>query len=216
MIVIGTVAFLALFLFVGWIIATDMFQHRIWRRRVEQGDTSFVAALIEEAMSTWRSGRPPRGTPAALWAGVQGTQLVAVDSHAATVSAAAESEFRTEGAVRVQVASATEEAAALAARLVDMMLFDVPNVALDVVRVDIYSTFVDPDGARVQRPILTTTATRASADAIDWEALAPHDILNTFDTTVGEDAAGRAIPIELPPPIGDPLPPMPGAIDAED
>lgn len=216
MIVLGTIAFLAMFLFFGWIIASDMFQHRLWRRRVQEGDTGFVAALIEEAMATWRSTRPPRGTPAALWAGVQGAQLVAVDARGATVSAAAESEFRTEGALRVQVASATEEAAALATRLVDMMLFDVPNVALDTIRVDVYSTFMEGDGARVQRPILTTTATRAMADAVDWEALAPEDILSTFETTVGEDASGRAVPIELAPPLGDPVPPMPGTEKAEE
>ena len=39
-----------------------------------------------------------------------------------------------------------------------MMLYDVPNLRLGYVRVDVYSTFTGPDGTPVQRPILTATA----------------------------------------------------------
>ncbi len=214
MIVIGSLLVLALFLVTGWAIATEMFQQRSWRRRVESGDPRIVAALIEEAMATWRRARPPRGLPAALWAGVQGAQLVAVTEDSASLSASAEAEFRTEEGRRVQVASALDEAMSLASRIVDMLLYDVPNLRLQTVRVDVYSTFAAEDEAPVQRPILTTTAGRPEADAMTWEAMTPSEILGRFETHYLRTPSGQATPIDLPPVEGEP--PMPGAPTGDD
>ena len=123
MIVIGSIATLAIFLFVGWAVSTEMFQQRAWRKRVESGDVAIVGALIEEALGTWRSARPPRGTPASLWAGVQGVQLVAVTQDSATLSTSAEAEFRSEDGQRVRTATALDSAIALASKVIDMMLY---------------------------------------------------------------------------------------------
>ena len=188
---------LGLFLFVGWAVATEMFQHRTWRHRVESGDVDIVAALIEEALATWRRARPPRGLAANLWAGVQGAQLVSVEADAAALSTSAEGEFRSEDGRRVQVAPALDEAIALAARLLDMMLYYVPNLRLRSVRVDVYSTFTAPDGTPVQQPILSTVADRAIADALDWEALLPSEIIGRFETSYERNAAGQGIPVTL-------------------
>jgi hypothetical protein len=209
MIVVGSIVILAIFLFVGWAVATEMFQHRSWRRRVESGDVAIVRALIEEALGSWRRARPPKGLPAALWAGVQGAQLVAVTADSATVSASAEGEFRTEGSQRVQVASALDEAIALAARLADMLLYDVPNLRLGAVRVDVYSTFTGEAGTPVQRPILTTTAFRSVADGLNWEALTPGEVLGRFETTFDRAPSGQGRPIVLAPVEGT-LPDAPG------
>lgn len=209
MIIVGSIVVLVIFLFVGWAVSTEMFQHRAWRRRVESGDVGIVAALIEEAMSGWRRGRPPRGVAASLWSGVQGAQLIAVDADSATISAAAEGEFRTEGGARRQVTTALDEAIELAARLVDMMLYDVPNLRLAQVRVDVYSTFTSGDGTPTQRPILTTTAARAVADEMSWEALTAEEILGRFETRYERGGGGRAEPIEVPPVTGSlPGPPL--------
>jgi hypothetical protein len=89
----------------------------------------------------------------------------------ATLSTSAEGEFRTEAGTRIQVSTALDEGIALAAKLVDMMLYDVPNLRLGAVRVDVYSTFMSADGMPVQRPIITTTADRKTADSLAWEAL---------------------------------------------
>lgn len=209
MIIVGSLVVLVIFLGVGWAIATEMFQQRVWRRRVEEGDVGIVAALIEEAHATWRRARPPRGTPAALWAGVQGAQLIAVTEDSATFSASAEGEFRTEGGMRVQVSTALEEAEALASRLIDMMLYDVPNLRLRRVRVDVYATFA-PDPARPEQlPILTTTADRAVADALNWEALTPAEVLGRFETRFDRGTSGQGEPIALDPVEGIPPPPPP-------
>src|SRR3990172_720180 len=195
---------LTIFLVVGWAVSAEMFQHRSWRKRVESGDVDIVAALIEEALATWRKGRPPRGTPSSLWAGVQEAQLIAVEQHGATVSSSAEAEFRTEGGQRVQVASALDSGIALASKLLDMILYDVPNLRLGYVRADIYSTFAGADGTPEQRPIITVTADRATADSLDWEALTAEEVLGRFGATYERAAAGQPVPIELPPLEGQP------------
>ncbi len=215
MIIIGSAVTLAIFLFVGWAVATEMFQHRAWRRRVESGDTAIVAALIEEALNTWRRARPPRGTPASLWAGVQGVQLLAVTQDSATLSTSAEAEFRTEDGQRVRVTTALDAAIALAAKVVDMILYDVPNLRLDTVRVDVYSTFTGSDGAPMQRPILTTSALRSVGDSLTWEALTPAEILGRFETAFEPGDSGQGLPIVLPPIEGE-LPQQPGEAASSD
>lgn len=199
MLVFGTIVTLAIFLFVGWAVSTEMFQHRAWRKRVESGDIAIVAALVEEALSTWRQSRPARGIPANLWAGVQGAQLLAVTIDSATVSSSAEAEFRTEGGARVQVSSALDEAIALAARLIDMMLYDVPNLRLGMVRTDIYATFTGGDGTPVQKPILSCSAGRAVADSLTWDALTAAEVLGRFDTVYRRNPAGEGEQIDLVP-----------------
>ncbi len=199
MMLIGIVIFVAIFGAVGWAVSTEMFQHRAWRRRVASGDTDIVAALIEESLAAWRRGRPPRGTPSSLWAGVQAAQLIAVENEGITVSTSAEGEFRTEGATRVQVSTALDEAIALAAKLLDMIMYDVPNLRLGYVRVDVYSTFTGADGTPTQRPILTVTADRATADDMTWEALTAEEVLGRFGATFERGPAGRPVAISLPP-----------------
>jgi len=208
-ILLGMLIVGAIFLVVGWAVTTEMLQHRAWRRRVASGDTDIIAALIEEALATWRRARPPRGIPPGTWAGIQSAQLIAVEPDSATLTASAEGEFRTEGGQRVQVASPLDDAIAIAAKLLDMMLYDVPNLRLGTVRVDVYTTFASPDGTLTQRPILTVTADRAVAEGLAWDALTPAELLGRFDAHYIRDPAGRAIPIELPPVAG--APPRPAA-----
>jgi hypothetical protein len=215
MIIIGSIIVLAIFLGTGWAIATEMFQHRQWRHRVESGDVPIVAALIEEAMAIWRRARPPKGVPASLWAGVQGAQLVAVTLDSATLSASADGEFRTEEGHRVQVASALDEAIALASKLIDMMLYDVPNLRLGRVRVDVYSTFTGSDGVPVQQPILTTTADRTVADTLSWEALTTAEVLGRFQTRYDKLPSGQGAPIVLDS-IEGTLPEQPEATQLEE
>lgn len=204
MIVIGIIFFLGIFGIVGWAVSTEMFQHRAWRRKVASGDTDIVAALIEESLATWRRGRPPRGTASSLWAGVQAAQLIAVETDGITISTSSEGEFRTEGGTRVQVSTALDEAIALAAKLLDMIMYDVPNLRLGYVRVDVYSTFSGADGTPMQRPILTVTADRATADDMTWEALTPEEVLGRFGATYERGAGGQPVVVELSPIEGNP------------
>ncbi|MGH2631791.1 MAG: hypothetical protein ACRDG3_00145 [Tepidiformaceae bacterium] len=208
MIIFGSIITLAIFLFVGWAVSAEMFQHRAWRRRVEEGDVDIIAALIEEVLAAWGRARPPKGLAANVWAGVQGAQLVAVTDDSATLSTSAEGEFRSEGSARLQVSSALDEGMAIAAKLADMMMYDVPNLRLGLVRIDVYSTFSGPEGTPVQRPILTTTVDRGVADGLTWDALTPEEVLGRFETQFDRGATGQPVPIELPPLEGSPPRPI--------
>ncbi len=199
MIVLGVVLGLAFFVLIGWVISTEMFQQRSWRRRVAAGDREIVEALILETLAAWRCARPPRDVPAFLWAGVQRAELAVAFADFAVVQSSAEGEFHTIEGRREQVTSTLDEARALAAKLVEMMLYDVPNISLSSIRVDVYSTFTVDGGAVLQQPILTTTAHRADVAGLDWEALAPAGILARFETVCEPTEDGRAIPIALPP-----------------
>jgi len=189
---------LVIFLFVGWIIATEMFQQVSWRRRVRSGEGEIVVALCEEALAVWRAKRPPKGVSTHLWASIQGTQLVAASTEQATVSTAAQGAFHTEGGQRVQESTDVQAAMEVAVRLLDMMMYDVPNLQLSTVRVDVYGTFTAADGNPEQRPILTTTASRGVADSLEWEFLTPDELLEQFETVIGRTDTGVARAIELP------------------
>ena len=63
-IVFGSIVTLAIFLFVGWAVSAEMFQHRAWRKpRANPATSTSSRALIEEAFATWRRARPPQRHP---------------------------------------------------------------------------------------------------------------------------------------------------------
>ncbi|GBD23601.1 hypothetical protein HRbin29_01269 [bacterium HR29] len=204
MIVVGSLIVLALFVLVGWAVSVEMFRHRWWRRRVESGDLRVIAGLILEAMAGWRRSRPPRDLPAAVWAGICSAELVAVSAECATVSAVAEPEYRSEGGQRVLATPLLDVAQWVAVRLVDMMLYDVPNLRMPRVRVDVYTTFTGDDGVPVQRPILSVTASRRAAEGLPWESLTPAEVLARFEARMRLGPAGQPLPIDLPEPEGVP------------
>lgn len=208
MIVVGTIVVLAIFLLVGWAVSVEMFQQRGWRRRVRQGDTSMLAALMREGLGGWRRMRAPKGMPPGIWAAIQNAELVSVTEDSATVSTSAEPEFRTEDGQRRQVRSALDDAMAVAARLVEMLLYDVPSVRLYEARVDVFSTFATPDGMPEQRPILSVTADRPTADELEWERYTPPEIIARFASTFDRGPQGEGRPIALPAIAGD-LPEQP-------
>lgn len=214
MIILGSVITLALFLFVGWAVSSEMFQHRAWRRRVQSGDVDIIGALVEEALTAWRRARMPKGMRPSVWSGIQAAQLVSVDSDYAALSTSAEPEFRSEGGQRVQTAGALDEGINVAAKLAEMMLYDVPNLRLGAVRVDVYATFASSDGAPVQRPILTTTVDRGVAEELVWEVMTPAEILGRFETAYQRADSGQPLAIELPPYEG--RPPRPSTEAAEE
>jgi hypothetical protein len=84
----------------------------------------------------------------------------------------------------------------VAAKLCELVMFDIPNLRLAEVRVDVYSTFRTETGAPEQRCILTTIADRAEADDLDWDALRPAEIINRFESRYHLNEHGIAEPID--------------------
>ena len=71
MIVIGIVFTLAIFVFVGWAVSSEMFQQRQWRRRAAEGDPDIIGALISDSLNRWRRSRPPKTMPPNRWSAIQ-------------------------------------------------------------------------------------------------------------------------------------------------
>jgi hypothetical protein len=194
-IVVGSLIVLAIFLIVGWAVSIEMFQQRWWRRKVAEGDVDIVGALIEEALGQWKRSRIPKEMPGNRWAAIQAAELVAVKPNGATFSASVIPEYRSEGGRRVKVSSDVDEAVALAARLLDLVMYDVPNLRLGEARVDVFATLAE---FGEQQPIVSVTADRATADSLAWDELSSREILDRFATIVAQERDGAIIPVELP------------------
>ncbi len=190
-------------LILTYVIFQETRAHRYWRSLVARGDVDAIRMLLDQELDRWRTMRVPKGTPASLWHGTQTVELVAIGADAAHVSCMAEGEYRFSGGRPQEIAAPLEAAMRVAAKLAEMILYDVPNLRLGAVRVDVYSTFHDARGAPEQRCILSTIADRAVADDLDWEALRPSEIIARFDSQyhVGERGVAESI---------DPGPPLEG------
>ena len=116
------------------------------------------------------------------------------------VTCTAEGEYRFAAGKPQEVTSPLDAAMRLAAKVAEMVLFDVPNLHMGAVRVDVYSTFHDATGMPEQQCVLSTVADRATADDVDWDALRPEEIINRFESSyrVNERAIAEAID---PPPL---------------
>jgi hypothetical protein len=145
--------------------------------------------------------RVPKGTPPTLWHGVQTAALVAVGPDEAHLACTAEGEYRLAGGVSEDLVSPLDAGIRVAARLIEMVMYDVPNLRIGLVRVDVYSTFRTATGAPQPRCILTVTADRAEADDLDWEALRPHEIVGRFESRYHLNDFGVAEPIDPGPPL---------------
>jgi len=188
-------------LFLTYIIFQETRAHSYWRGLVSKGDVRAIRALLDQEIERWRTARVPKGAPPTLWHAVQTVDLVAVGPAAAHLSCSAEGEYRIIAGQSQEVTSPIDAAMRLAAKVCELILYDIPNIRLHEVRVDVYSTFRDASGAPLQRCILSTIADRGEADDLDWEALRPHEIIGRFESRSNVNAQGVAEPIDAGPPL---------------
>src|SRR3990172_2206120 len=198
---VGIIIVVAVFVFVGAIILREAATHRFWRRKVDEGDLEMITQLVQGEVERWRSERPPKGVPAAVWQGVQGVELVEIGRDHIHASTTAEPQFAFVGGARKQGTSALEEAKRIVARLAERLFYDIAHVRPDRLQIDCYSTFHEPGGEAVQRCILSVVAHRSAAAAIDWENDAPEVIAEQLGARYRLDER-RAPPPPPPPPGG--------------
>jgi hypothetical protein len=190
-------------LFFGFAIVQEMFRQRHWRRLVNSGDRWAIRTLVEEEIGRWRNMRMPKGMNPLLWHGIQSAEVINVGRDVITLMATAEAEYRVVGGKPQQVSSPLEEGMKLAAALIERVMYDVPNVSLSVVRVDVYTTFRAEDGTPDQKCILSVVAERADADHLPWEELTPEEIVDRFQSSYRVGANGAALPVDPGPPLSD-------------
>jgi hypothetical protein len=173
----GILVIVLLLLFTGFVIVQETARQMHWRGLVENGDIDAIRTLIEEQVETWHESRVPRGTPALLWHGVQTVDLLDVTPTAARVSCNAEGESALVSGRRVETSSPLAEGMKITKRLAEMLLYDVPNVKLDQVQIDVYTSFRDENGHAEPRCILSTVVRRRAVEHIDWDETEAADFI---------------------------------------
>lgn len=178
----GVLIVVAIGLFLTYVIWQETRSHLTWRDLVAEGNVWAIRELITAEIERWRHMRPPRGVSTPLWAAVQTAELVSVGRCHVHVACGTEGEYRMVGGRREQVSNALEEGMRLAAKLCEMLLYDIPEVKIARVRIDVYSTFHRADGIPEQRCILSTVAERSVANSVVWEEWTPRQIIDSFQS----------------------------------
>jgi hypothetical protein len=189
-------------LFFAYVIGQEMRAHRHWRKLVANGDVSAIDALVRAEIERWHEQRTPRGVPASLWHGVQTTQLQDVGPDSARVTAAAEAQYAVVNGVREEISTALQEGKRLTAKLAEMLLYDIPNVRLETVQIDIYTTFRDMSGRSTQECILSTVFRRELAAELDWDDSTAEEIVAAAGGRYRLNDQGLALGID--PDVGAP------------
>jgi|FLYL01.1.fsa_nt_gi hypothetical protein len=173
-----------------------------WRKAAEAGDLKVIRMIVEDAISAWRSQKRPRHIPPDVWRGVQSVQLTDLGPGFVRVSAQAQSEYRlVDGAWR-EVANPLQEGMAIAARLLEMLLYELPHYRPERVQVDVYTSFRHDEGPTENVCILTVSASREDARQVDWDEWTAEEIVDALEARYRLGEFGQPLPIEVPPPSG--------------
>ncbi len=193
----GILIIVLVLLFTGFVIVQETARQTHWRGLVEGGDLEAIRTLIEEQVEIWHESRVPRGTPALLWHGMQTVELLDVTATAARASCSAEGEYALVGGRHVETSTPLVQGMKITQRLAEMLLYDVPNVKLDRVQIDVYTSFRDENGHAESRCILSTAVKRSAVEHIDWEEAEPGDFMALTEARFsgGDDGIHAVEPI---------------------
>ncbi len=192
---IGILIVASFLAFLGFILFKETRTHRFWQTKVDEGDIDMITQLVQVEVERWRTERPPKGTPASIWQGIQGVELIAIGQHHIHVSTAAEAQFAMVGGRRRQVSSALDEAKRVTALLAERFFYDIPHIRPERVQIDCYTTFQKEGGEASQSCIVSTEASREHIVDIDWEIDPPEIIAERLGARYELDERGSAKPI---------------------
>lgn len=191
--VLGLTIFFILF---SWMIIQGTRAALAYRGAAARGDLDVIRQILEDAISVWRSQRRPKEVPEPVWRGVQSMQLVDYGPDIGRVSVAAESEYKLVEGVWREISNPLQEGFSISAKALDMLLYELPNLKLERVQVDVYTTFRDEGGQAVRRCILCTLASREGARKVDWDVWSAVDIVDAFGGRYRLGEFGQALSIE--------------------
>jgi hypothetical protein len=192
----GILIIVLLSLFIAYVIGQEMRAHRHWRKLVAGGDITAIDALVRAEIERWHIQRTPRGIPASLWHGIQTTELQQVGADNVRVSASTEAQYAVVNGAREEISSALQEGKRLTAKLAEMLLYDIPNVRLDTIQIDVYTTFRDPSGRSTQECILSSVFQREEAAEIDWDETTAEQVVAAVGGRYRLNEQGLALPID--------------------
>jgi hypothetical protein len=192
----GILVVLLILLFVAFVIVQETFAQLHWRGLVAEGNVEAIRELVDTEAERWRTSRVPKGTPALLWHGVQTVELLEVTDRGARLSCNAEGEFALTNGRRIETSSPLAEGMKITKRLAEMALYDVPNVKLDHVQIDVYTSYRDEAGHAEPRCILSTLVRRRMVETVDWEEISAVDFVSLNDGHFETGPEGAVHPIE--------------------
>ena len=98
---------------------------------------------------------------------------------------------------RVETSSPLAEGMKITMKLAEMLLYDVPNVKLDHVQIDVYTSFRDDSGTPSRAASSARRSSASRVEHIDWEETEPDDFVELnegrFSTQFGDAAPGGAL-----------------------
>src|SRR3990170_4464131 len=191
----GILAVTVIFVVVGYVVLQGTRASIAWRKAASSGDVEVIRQILEDAIASWRSARRPKEIAPDVWRGVQSVALVDAVPGGASVSCQVESDYRLLDGRWLEVSSPLQEGFAVTACLADMLLYDVPNLRLDSVRIDVHTTFRDAGGTAERACILTTNVRRELAREVGWEEWTPAEIVDAFGGRYRPGGGGVAFPL---------------------
>jgi hypothetical protein len=165
-----------------------------YRELAAAGDLPTIRLIVDEALAEWHSGRPPKGLPPTVWAGVQTMEVVDVGSDYVHVSCSAEGEYKMVDGRWLETKSPLQEGMAITAKATEMLLYELPHLRLDRVVVDVYTTYRDAVGVR-RELILSCDARREDAREVDWDDWTPQQITESLGARYRLGEHGQALPL---------------------
>ena len=194
--VYGIVAVIVILLLITYVILQETRAQLHWRGLVQAGDVNAIRELLENEIERWHTERVPKDVPALLWHGVQTVELTDVSPRGARVNCSAEGEYSLVAGRRVETSSPLDEAKKITMKLADMLLYEVPNVKLDHVQIDVYTSFRDEGGQSQPRCILSTRVERRAVEDLDWEATPSAEFVEVTKGRYSADNNGAIHAIE--------------------
>jgi hypothetical protein len=127
---------------------------------------------------------------------VQTVELIDVDAEGARVSCSAEGEVALVEGRRIETSSPLEEGKKITMKIADLMLYEVPNVKLERVQIDVYTSFRDESGQSQSRCVLSTLVRREAIEELDWEATPAGEFIEMTGGRYSADNSGAMHAIE--------------------
>jgi hypothetical protein len=192
----GIIFVILILIFVSYAIVQETRAQLHWRGLVQGGDLDAIRSLVEDEIQRWHSERVPRDTPALLWHGIQTVELIDVTATAARVNCSAEGEYSLVDGRRIETSSPVAEGMKVTQKIADMLLYDIPNVRLDFVQIDVYTSFRDERGHADTRCILSSIVRRQDVEDLDWEATPAQQFIEIVGGRFAVDASGAIAEVE--------------------